>query len=151
MNDINKLGIDIGGPDDAAKKQLGRRDFLKLSGLAGAGVLISINLAQAKIANESNAALADGSFEPNVYLKIGSDNKITIYSKNPEIGQGIKTAFPQIIAEELEVDWTQIEVQQGLLDQRFGAQFAGGSTGVKSNFDTLRKAGAAAREMLIEA
>jgi len=90
-------------------------------------------------------------FEPSVFLKISSNGRIIIYSKNPEIGQGIKTSFAQIIAEELEVDWKQIEVEQGLLDNRFGAQFAGGSTGVKTNFDALRRAGAGAKEMLIEA
>jgi isoquinoline 1-oxidoreductase beta subunit len=149
MKGIEKLGLNIGDTGAENKTSIGRRDFLKRSGLAGAGVLISINLANAKVANESQ--LADGSFEPNVYLKIGSDNRIIVFSKNPEIGQGIKTSFPQIIAEELEVDWTQIEVQQGMLDPRFGGQFAGGSTGIKTNFDALRKAGAAAREMLIEA
>ncbi len=86
-----------------------------------------------------------------MFLKISSDGRIIIYSKNPEIGQGIKTSFAQIIAEELEVDWKQVEVEQGLLDNRFGAQFAGGSTGIKTNFDALRKAGAGAKEMLIEA
>lgn len=93
----------------------------------------------------------DVTFEPNVFLKISSNGQIIIYSKNPEIGQGIKTAFAQIIAEELDVDWKQIQVEQGLLDNRFGAQFAGGSTGVKTNFDALRRAGAGAKEMLVEA
>src|SRR5262245_29986794 len=100
MKEIEKLGIDIGEATD--KKSVGRRDFLKLSGLAGAGVLLSIDIARAKISNVSDAALADVNFEPSAYLRIGIDNKITIFSKNPEIGQGIKTSFPQIIAEELE-------------------------------------------------
>jgi isoquinoline 1-oxidoreductase beta subunit len=86
-----------------------------------------------------------------VFLKISSSGRVIIYSKNPEIGQGIKTAFAQIIAEELDVDWKQVEVEQGLLDNRFGSQFAGGSTGVKTNFDALRRAGAGAKEMLVEA
>ena len=152
MKGIEKLGINIG--DDAAGQtnKLPRRDFLKRSGLAGAGFMLAINLASAKIKNVSEGELAvDPVFEPSAYLKISNDGKIIIYAKNPEIGQGVKTSFPQIIAEELEVDWTQIEVQQGLLDMRFGSQFAGGSTGIKTNFDALRKAGAAAREMLIEA
>lgn len=152
MKDIAKLGIDIGDDVTEAKSKLPRREFLKRSGLAGAGIMLAINLASAKIKNASVTDLADDSvFEPSAYLRIGNDGKIVIYAKNPEIGQGVKTSFPQIIAEELEVDWTQVEVQQGLLDMRFGSQFAGGSTGIKSNFDALRKAGAAAREMLIEA
>jgi isoquinoline 1-oxidoreductase beta subunit len=121
----------------------GRRGFLKLG--ASTGLLLGITLPGAA----QNAAPA--SFSPNLYLQIGSDGKIIIFSKNPEIGQGVKTSMPQIVAEELEVDWQQIEVQQGLLDAKFGAQFAGGSTGIKSNFDALRKAGACAREMLVEA
>lgn len=126
-----------------------RRDFLKSSGLAGAALILGIGLLESKIANASS--LAPVTFEPNVFLKIMSDGKIILIAKNPEIGQGVKTSLPQIIAEELEVDWQSIEVQQGHLDNRLGAQFAGGSSAIKSNFDTLRKAGASAREMLIEA
>jgi isoquinoline 1-oxidoreductase beta subunit len=151
MKDLEKLGISI-GEDVNAQNKLPRRDFLKRSGLISAGILLAINMAEAKIKNVTGDGLAeDTPFEPSAYLRISSDGKIIIYAKNPEIGQGVKTSFPQIIAEELEVEWTQIEVQQGLLDMRFGAQFAGGSTGIKSNFDALRKAGAGAREMLIEA
>ena len=139
------LGIDVGEKSN----EINRRDFLKLSSLAGAGLVLSINFLDSKIAKASPDTPA--SFEPNVFLKIGSDGKIIIMSKNPEIGQGVKTSMPQIIAEELEVEWSQIEVQQGVLDNRFGSQFAGGSTGIKTNFDTLRKAGATAKEMLIEA
>lgn len=143
---IDKLHIDTGYEKKAT---FARRDFLKLSGLTTAGLLLSIDFAKASVIKISDAA--DGPFEPSVYLSISSDNKIMLFAKNPEIGQGVKTSFPMIIAEELEVNWKDVEVKQGLLDNRFGAQFAGGSTGIKSNFDTLRKAGAAAKEMLIEA
>jgi isoquinoline 1-oxidoreductase beta subunit len=145
--DLNKLGIDTGYEE---KSELSRRDFLKLSGTAGAGLVIGISFLQSTIANASSLP-AEGNFEPNVYLKISSDGKIIILSKNPEIGQGVKTSMPQIIAEELEVAWEQIEVQTAPLDNRFGSQFAGGSTAINTNFESLRKAGAAAREMLIEA
>jgi isoquinoline 1-oxidoreductase beta subunit len=127
-----------------------RRDFLKFAGLTGAGIFLAVNFSEGKIVSNANS-FDDAVFEPNVFLKISSNGRIIIYSKNPEIGQGIKTAFAQIIAEELEVDWKQIEVEQGLLDNRFGGQFAGGSTGVKTNYDALRRAGAGAKEMLIEA
>ncbi|HMJ70550.1 MAG TPA: molybdopterin cofactor-binding domain-containing protein [Cyclobacteriaceae bacterium] len=127
-----------------------RRDFLKSAGLTGAGIFLAVSFSDGKIISTAKA-FEDTVFEPNVFLKISSNGQIIIYSKNPEIGQGIKTAFAQIIAEELEVDWKQIEVEQGLLDNRFGAQFAGGSTGIKTNFDALRRAGAGAKEMLIEA
>jgi isoquinoline 1-oxidoreductase subunit beta len=142
----SELGIDIG----SSTSDINRRDFLKLSSIASAGLVIGIGLLNARIVNASSGN-APASFDPSAFLKITSDGKIILFSKNPEIGQGVKTSMPQIIAEELEVDWKQIEVQQGMLDNRFGAQFAGGSNSIKSNFDTLRKAGAAAREMLIEA
>ena len=140
---IENLGIENGSRND-----LNRRDFLKLSGLAGAGLIVSIGLFDPR---KANAAVANGVFEPSAYLKIGSDGKIIIMSKNPEIGQGVKTSMPQIIAEELEVDWKQIEVVQAPLDNSLGDQFAGGSTAIKENFTELRRAGAAAKEMLIEA
>jgi len=145
MNSSNKINPKTGrGP-----KGLDRRSFLKLSGLAGPGLLIGIHLPDR--AMEVSGSAPANSFEPNVFLKIGIDGTIIIKAKNPEIGQGVKTSLPQIIAEELEVDWKQITVEQGDYDQRFQGQFAGGSTGIKDNFLPLRSAGAAAREMLIEA
>ncbi len=140
------------GYEQAKGSTYSRRDFLKSSGLAGAGLLIGMHFISSGAKAEGLSAVADTKvFEPNVYLKIGTDGKIILFSKNPEIGQGIKTSLPQILAEELEVDWKTIEVQQAVLDTRYGAQFAGGSTGIKSNFDAVRKAAASAREMLIEA
>jgi isoquinoline 1-oxidoreductase beta subunit len=130
-----------------ATQEIHRRDFLKLTGLTAAGLLIGIGHAKANNLN----ATAEKAFEPNAFLSIQSDGRIILFSKNPEIGQGIKTALPQLLAEELEVDWKNIEVRQGILDARFGSQFAGGSTGVKTNFLSVRNAGASAREMLIEA
>lgn len=127
---------------------LTRRNFIRLSGLAGSGLVLGLTLVSKKSAAATNGAMA---FEPNAFLKITSDNKITIVAKNPEIGQGVKTSLPQIIAEELEVDWKQIEVVQGDLHPGLGDQFAGGSTAIKENFNELRQVGASAREMLIEA
>lgn len=141
MDAAKSLGFDAGF---STASEIHRRDFLKLTGLATAGLLISIGA-------KSQSPEGEKTFEPNVYLSIRSDGKIILFSKNPEIGQGIKTALPMLVAEELEVDWNVIEVQQGHLDGRFGPQFAGGSTGIKTNFETVRQAGAAAREMLVEA
>ncbi len=144
MKELNPLKAET-----YADSTVNRRDFLKLSSLASAGLVIGINFLNASLSKGEK--MPAGSFEPNAFLRIGSDGKIIIMAKNPEIGQGVKTSLPQIIAEELEVRWDQIEVQQAPLDRRFGAQFAGGSTAIKTNFTSLRKAGAAAREMLIEA
>ena len=122
-----------------------RRNFIKISGLTGTGLVIGFPL----LAGKEEAA--NFIFEPNAFLKIGSDGSIVIIAKNPEIGQGVKTSLPMIIAEELEVAWEQIEVQQAGYDSELGTQFAGGSTAIKTNWENLRKAGAAAKEMLIEA
>jgi isoquinoline 1-oxidoreductase subunit beta len=127
---------------------LTRRNFIKISGLAGSGLVLGLSLIPKKSVAATSGAIA---FEPNAFLKITPDNKIRIVAKNPEIGQGVKTSLPQIIAEELEVDWKQIEVVQGDLHPGLGDQFAGGSTAIKENFNDLRQVGASAREMLIEA
>jgi len=136
-------------PETFVEPNVSRREFVKLSSLASAGLVIGINFIHSSITKGMSPA--DSNFQPSAYLSINKDGKIIIMAKNPEIGQGVKTSLPQIIAEELEVKWEQIEVQQATLDRAFGAQFAGGSTAIKTNFVTLRKAGAAAREMLIEA
>ena len=128
-------------------QKINRRNFIKLSGLTGTGLILSFPL----IAQSEKATTI--TFEPNGFLKIGTDNSILIYAKNPEIGQGVKTSLPMIIAEELEVDWEQIEVQQAnyKFDKSLGSQFAGGSTAIKNNWDALRKVGASAKAMLIQA
>lgn len=136
-------------PETFTEPKVNRRNFIKLTSMASAGLVIGMNFINSTIVKGMSPT--DGNFQPNAYLSIGKDGKIIIMAKNPEIGQGVKTSLPQIIAEELEVRWDQIEVQQAPLDRAFGAQFAGGSTAIKTNFTALRKAGAAAREMLIEA
>ncbi len=91
-------------------------------------------------------------FVPNAFIKIGRDGKILIYNKGPEIGQGIKTAFPLIIAEELDAKWSDVVVEQAAVNPAvFGNQSAGGSRSIPSSWDQLRKAGAVARSMLVSA
>lgn len=125
-----------------------RRNFLKVSALSGGGMLISFSLlnltAEAK-------ALAETLFTPNAYIKIGADGSIVLFAPNPEIGQGVKTSLPMIIAEELGVDWKKISVELAPLDSRMGRQTAGGSGSVRGRFTELRTVGATAREMLIAA
>lgn len=121
-----------------------RRSFVKAGALLGTGLVIGFRL-------DASTAAPPASFSPNAFLSIGSDGSIVLMAKNPEIGQGVKTSLPQIIAEELEVPWTMVQVRQALLDEKYGDQGAGGSTSVKTNFTALRQAGASAREMLVEA
>jgi isoquinoline 1-oxidoreductase beta subunit len=90
-------------------------------------------------------------FSPNAYLRITPDNKVTIVVARSEMGQGVRTALPMILAEELEADWKQIEIEQAGASTLFGDQTTGGSASIRTTWDPMRKAGAAAREMLISA
>ncbi len=91
-------------------------------------------------------------FAPSAYVRIAPDGKVTLYSKNPEIGQGIKTAFGLILAEELDAKWSDVTVEQAPINAAvYGTQFAGGSLSIPMNWDVLRQAGAGARSMLIAA
>jgi isoquinoline 1-oxidoreductase beta subunit len=133
-----------------------RRSFLKLSALAGGGLLLGAyfnsagRLLAADVVNAS-AGTAGGNFTPNAFIRITPDGTVTIISKQPEIGQGIKTSLPMVIAEELEVDWKDVHIEQGDLNPIYGSQGAGGSTSTPTNYENFHRLGAVARTMLIEA
>jgi len=124
-----------------------RRSFLKLTGLAGGGFALAFYM------GDSNVAYADKdpNFGPNAYVRVAKDNTVTIFAKNPEVGQGVKTSLPMIVAEELDADWSKVKVLQSPINAAYGQQMAGGSRSIPSNWDTLRKAGASARAMLVTA
>ncbi len=126
---------------------ISRRSFLSFAGLAGSGLVLAFYMEDSVAAVSSTAKL----FAPNAYLNITPEGVITIYSAGPEIGQGIKTAFALIVAEELDAKWSDVHVEQAPIDPVYGRQFAGGSTSIPRNWDTLRQAGAVARAMLIGA
>ncbi|MES2328823.1 MAG: molybdopterin cofactor-binding domain-containing protein [Bacteroidota bacterium] len=124
-----------------------RRQFLKVTAVTGGGMLIGFSLF-----NEANAAVdADVVFAPNAYIKIGIDGVVSLMAPNPEIGQGVKTSLPMLIAEELCVDWKKIRIEPAPLDTKFGNQGVGGSGSIRGRFTPLRQVGATAREMLIAA
>ncbi|MBI2515373.1 MAG: xanthine dehydrogenase family protein molybdopterin-binding subunit [Opitutae bacterium] len=131
---------------------LSRREFIRVTALAGGGFALGFYL---KTGPEAAAAQpldnTARAFTPNPFIRITPDGVVTIVAKNPEIGQGVKTSLPMIVAEELEVDFAQIKIEQAALDPQLGPQFAGGSLSTPLNYDTLRRAGAVARTMLVEA
>ncbi len=130
---------------------MNRRGFLKLAGAAGGGLVLAFYVGDRATAL-ANTGAASEDFAPNAYLRISPDGTVLIYSKNPEIGQGVKTSFPMIIAEELDADWSKVRVEQSKIDAAlYGRQFAGGSRSIPTNWDVLRKAGATARAMLVSA
>ena len=125
-----------------------RRWFLRASAVAGGGLLVGAYLVE----NESEAQQpAPPPLEPTAFIKINSDGTITLVSRNPEIGQGIKTMLPMLIAEELEVDWKSVRVEQADLDAKYGLQTTGGSRAVSNNWIPMRQVGAVGRQMLIAA
>jgi isoquinoline 1-oxidoreductase beta subunit len=130
--------------------KIDRRSFLKLTGMAGGGLTLGFLVGgDVNAAGETGGA---GEFVPNAFLRISSKGSILIYNKGPEIGQGIKTAFPLIIAEELDALWTDVVVEQAPVNPTvYGRQSAGGSRSIPDSWDQLRKAGAVARSMLLSA
>jgi isoquinoline 1-oxidoreductase subunit beta len=124
-----------------------RRNFLKVTLIAGGGMLIGFSTAEATPMPGADAV----SFNPNAFIKIAADGTVSIMSPNPEIGQGIKTSLAMIMAEELCVDWTTIKVEMAEFDQKYGRQNTGGSGAVRGRFAPLRQAGATGRVMLITA
>jgi len=123
---------------------LSRREFIAAGVAAGAGLVIGFYLPHG-----SNGGGEE--FSPNAYLKITPENKVIVVVARSEMGQGVRTSLPMILAEELEADWKQIQIEQAGASTLFGDQTTGGSASVRTTWDPMRKAGAAAREMLISA
>ncbi len=131
-----------------------RRDFIRTSALASGGLLIGFNLFNScKEAATPPVDVSKLNFNDfNAFIKIADNGYVTIFSPNPEIGQGVKTSMPMIIAEELDVPWEHVTVAQGALDTKnFTRQVAGGSQSIRFGWDALRQTGATAKQMLINA
>ena len=127
---------------------MNRRSFLKNSTLGGSAFILSINLLQSCKPSVVDTIPTE-TYGINAFLKIRSDGNVVIYAPNPEIGQGVRTAMPMIVAEELEIPWDRVKVKQAPLDtDLYKRQVAGGSGSIRSSYEILRKAGATAREML---
>jgi len=127
--------------------QLSRRTVLNMSAGAAGGLMLGFQLG-----GSQEAQAAAGEFTPNAYITIQPNGRIVIMAKNPEIGQGVKTSLPMIVAEELDAAWTDVDVVQSPInDKLYGMQWAGGSQSIPQNWKTLRAAGGTARAMLVEA
>ena len=130
---------------------LNRRCFLKASTMAGAGFSLASYFKAPHVLAAEIAGISD-QLELNAFVEIGVDGAITLYAHTPEKGQGIKTSLPMVIAEELGADWNDVTVVRAPMNEaRYGQQRAGGSTSTPREFDPMRRAGAAARTMLIAA
>jgi isoquinoline 1-oxidoreductase beta subunit len=128
-----------------------RRDFLKVTSVVGGGLLFASYVETAD-ALSAFAAPHAADFVPNAFIRMTPDGIVTIIAKNPEIGQGVKTMLPMLIADELDVEWKNVRVEQAMLDTtKFERQSAGGSTATPNNWLPMRRVGAAARAMLVTA
>lgn len=139
---------------DQNKVTFSRRNFIRTSALASGGLLIGFNFFSAcKETAKPPVDISKLNFNDfNAFIKIADNGYVTIYSPNPEIGQGVKTSMPMLIAEELDVPWEHVTVAQGILDtQNYTRQVAGGSQSIRFGWDALRQTGASARQMLVNA
>jgi isoquinoline 1-oxidoreductase beta subunit len=123
---------------------ISRREFVKLSTMSGVGLVLGISV---PVSAENGTA----GVELRPLVRIGTDGRVTLFAQNPDMGQGVKTALPMIIAEELDVEWSAVSVEQSSWDTRLENQFSGGSLSIRLNFMAMRQAGAGARDMLMQA
>ena len=144
-------------PPSSAERGVDRRSFLRLSAIVGGGLALGVFSSGADAAETAAVSPAGGApatqpeFSPNAFIRISPEGRITIVSARPEVGQGIKTSLPMVIAEELDVDWREVQVVPAPLDPIYGAQWAGGSTSTPTSYTMMRQLGAAARAMLVAA
>jgi isoquinoline 1-oxidoreductase subunit beta len=131
--------------------RIDRRSFLKVTAASGGGLLLGL-YTQPKASAQGRGGPAPAPPDPHVYIKIAPDGTVTIMAKNPEVGQGIKTMLPMLIAEELDVEWKNVKIEQTDFDDtKYAAQFAGGSFATPQNWMPMRQVGAAGRALLIKA
>lgn len=129
---------------------LSRRDVLRLSAVAGTGFVLAICLPVRVLAEDGPRWIAP--FEPNAWVRVDSDDWVTVTVGRSEMGQGVRTSLAMIVADEMDADWSKVRVLQAQADMvKYGNQGTGGSTSVRTSFGTLRRAGASARAMLLAA
>ncbi|MCI0687043.1 MAG: molybdopterin-dependent oxidoreductase, partial [Sporichthyaceae bacterium] len=133
-----------------------RREFLKTSALVGGGLVIAFTVPGGRRLVQAQPAATKKPLQPNAFLTVDSDDRVTVLLAHSEMGQGIWTALPMLIAEELDADWSKIKVEHApaapvYAHTAFGMQMTGGSTSTWSEFERYRQAGATARTLLVQA
>ena len=139
--------------DTLKTKKVNRRSFLQVSAVAGGGLVIGLYAPRRRRPGWRGGGPAGPgpSLSANDYITVNPNNTFTIVAKNPETGQGIKTALPQIIADEFDVDWTQVTIKQADLDPKYGPQTEGGSRAIPNNYQNMRQVGAGGRLLMLNA
>ncbi|HJT87496.1 MAG TPA: molybdopterin cofactor-binding domain-containing protein [Bryobacteraceae bacterium] len=134
-------------------KTINRRSFFRVSALGGGGMLLALYTEPKAMAQRARGGFpAAPAPDPHAYIKIAPDGTVTLMAKNPDLGQGVKTMLPMLIAEELDVDWKNVKIEQTDFDDtKYAAQFEGGSLATPQNWIPMRQAGAAGRALLIKA
>jgi isoquinoline 1-oxidoreductase beta subunit len=145
--ELNRL-IDFFQGTFMTSTNIHRRTFLKVTALAGGGLMLSL---QPRVAALAQMRATEGALSPTDFVSIAANGLVTIASKQPESGQHVHNLLPMLIAEELDVDWKDVKVVRTDVDNKYGAQFVGGSVSVPANWEPMRKVGASARQMLIAA
>lgn len=129
--------------------KLNRRNFIRISAFTGGGLVLGFNYFLSSCSTSQDGGQV---IDLNAFVKIDTKGRVTIMSPNPEVGQGVKTSLPMLVAEELDVDWKEIKIEQAGLDTvNYKRQVAGGSGSVRESWESFRKVGATARQMLINA
>lgn len=142
----------VAGAGSDTTHSFSRRGFIKVASGAAGGLVLGLSMGAPGEAQAQSAGPPPRPFAPGAFVRIAPDGKITLISKNPEIGQGIKTGFGVILAEELDAKWSDVTVEQAEVNRAvYGSQMAGGSMSIPRAWDELRYAGAGARAMLVAA
>ena len=133
-------------------KRIDRRTFLRVSALAGGGLMLGIhtNIPKAALAAQGGRP-GEATLRPADFISIAPDGLITITARNPEHGQSVHNMLPMLVAEELDVEWRDVRIARAEVDSKYGIQFTGGSLSTPNNWEPMRQVGAAARQMLIGA
>src|SRR6202042_1503255 len=129
--------------------RIDRRSFLKVSAFGSGGVLLGLYAPNVKAQGRGGPQVLP---DPHAFIRVTADGAVTIVAKNPELGQGVKNMLPMLIAEELDVDWKSVKIEQADLDTtKYNGQSAGGSTATPSNWTPMRQVGAAGRALFVTA